>query len=76
MKHGTGPNGGNIEVSLFREGNRSTLRVTDDGIGFDPESKAGLGTRIMTALADQVGGTYRIEPAEPRGTRFTLTWPE
>jgi two-component sensor histidine kinase len=76
MKHGTGPNGGNIEVSLFREGNQSTLRVTDDGIGFDPQSKAGLGTRIMNALADQVGGTYRIEPAEPRGTRFILTWPE
>ncbi|MGL4439926.1 MAG: sensor histidine kinase, partial [Bosea sp. (in: a-proteobacteria)] len=75
MKHGVGSKGGSITVSLSTEGQHNILRVTDDGDGVDPDSKGGLGTKIMTALAQQIDGSYQIEPAKPSGTRFVLTWP-
>ncbi|MGQ3228819.1 MAG: hypothetical protein ACT6R2_07970, partial [Blastomonas fulva] len=51
-----------------------TLSVSDDGIGMDADAEdtqAGLGTRIIQALAKQLGAIISVEDAAP-GTRVSL----
>jgi two-component sensor histidine kinase len=51
------------------------LSVSDDGVGMaeDPErSRAGLGTRIVQALAKQLGAEILVEDTAP-GTRVSLS---
>jgi two-component sensor histidine kinase len=46
---------GRVHVELAREGDKLVLSVSDDGIGCDaPES--GLGTRLVSTFAAQLGG--------------------
>lgn len=73
LKYGGGPNGGGaVRVSLLRSGGAYTLRVSDDGPGFDAvEAKrraSGLG--LVRGLAAQLGGEIRFEPGP--GGRCTL----
>lgn len=75
LKHGIGTAGGRIEVSLFREGEWNVLMISDDGNGILEENTAGLGRKIMAALARQIDGNYALENTDPRGTRFVLKWP-
>lgn len=53
-----------------------TVSITDDGTGlpagFRPV-RAGLGTRIVTSLVQDLQGRIRWEPATPRGTRVEFT---
>jgi two-component sensor histidine kinase len=53
-----------------------TVSITDDGVGlpagFRPV-RAGLGTRIVTSLVQDLQGRIRWEPATPRGTRVEFT---
>ena len=66
---------GHVIVDYAATGADWTLSVSDDGIGMadDAEaSKAGLGTRIVQALAKQLGAEIAIENAAP-GTRVSLT---
>ena len=50
--------------------------LTDDGAGlprgFRP-SRAGLGTRIVTSMVQDLGGQIRWDDAEPRGTRVRFS---
>jgi len=76
-KHGTE----RIEVALNVKGGRCELSVCDDGTGlppgFDPEdSAAGLGMRVVTTLAKQLGGHLATgsNPAG-RGSCFTVGFP-
>jgi two-component sensor histidine kinase len=66
---------GDIRVFLRRlNGSRLSLVVEDDGIGWDGSNKptgTGLGTRIITAMARGLEGTFRYE-AGNRGTRASL----
>nr|WP_221935670.1 sensor histidine kinase [Janibacter cremeus] len=79
VEHGI-PNGGSVEVDAHRtdEGETDILRVTvvDDGEGlprgFRP-SRAGLGTRIVTSMVQDLGGQIRWDDAEPRGTRVRFS---
>lgn len=75
LKHGVGPEGGTIAISLASGPEVNTLKVCDSGPGTGGEAKGGLGTQIMTALSRQIEGAWSLVPGEAGGTCFTLTWP-
>jgi PAS domain S-box-containing protein len=66
---------GHVVVGYAAEGEDWTLSVSDDGVGMDEDaerSQAGLGTRIVQALAKQLGAEISVADAGP-GTRVSLT---
>lgn len=75
-KHGDGQ----IEVSYRTMGDAHQITVCDEGGGlppdYDPTSGGGLGTKVVTALARQLGGSISAgrSPAG-RGSCFTVTYP-
>lgn len=75
-KHGEGP----IEVSYRIMGDTHEISVCDEGDGlpadYDPGSGGGLGTKVVTVLASQLGGriTSGFSPMA-RGSCFTVTYP-
>jgi two-component sensor histidine kinase len=47
-------------------------------VGIDrtaPAKGTGLGTRLVRALAVQIGGRFTIGPAAGGGTQCIVTWP-
>ncbi|GAA3369670.1 hypothetical protein GCM10020367_13290 [Streptomyces sannanensis] len=68
-----------VDVSLARRGQGALLRVTDDGIGFDPTvvRRAGrhLGLVSMRDRASGAGGTLRVESAPGKGTTIEMEVP-
>ena len=70
---------GQIEVSYRILGDTHEIAVCDEGNGlppdYDPTSGGGLGTKVVTALAHQLGG--RVAAGRPigRGSCFTVTYP-
>ncbi len=70
IKHGRPQN---IVIRLGVEGGLATLRVIDDGTGFDAavENTAGTGLRIMRYRADLIGAQLEIARARPHGTIVT-----
>jgi two-component system nitrate/nitrite sensor histidine kinase NarX len=72
-----------IELSLHLEPGRATLRIRDDGRGFDVSCVDGehFGLRIMGERAEAVGAVLRVESkpgcgTPERGTTVTITWNE
>ena len=70
---------GTIWVKVIQmETNAVLVSVRDDGVGlpvhFDPTTSKRLGTRVVTALAKQLGGEL-TRPAAARGTHFALLVP-
>jgi PAS domain S-box-containing protein len=68
---------GHIVVGYVAKGEDWTLSVSDDGIGMAEAEKAesshaGLGTRIVQALAKQLGAVIAVDSGTP-GTRVSLT---
>jgi signal transduction histidine kinase len=64
-----------VTVSLQVKENHATLRVSDDGVGFDPAVPAdGFGLRGMRNRAAQVGGTLSVHSGES-GTTVELEVP-
>ena len=69
-----------INVELESSENALTLRVTDDGIGFDPAAlrpdvAAHYGLMSMRERAEDVGGRLSIKSAEGHGTCVEATVP-
>jgi signal transduction histidine kinase len=67
-------------VELSRHRNEVTLRIVDDGTGFDPERKSatngsGLGLFGMQERLALVGGQLLIDSGEGRGTTITARVP-
>lgn len=62
---------GTIRISLKpAEGERGTLTISDDGVGFDPESvTVGMGSRLIRGMVVQLEGTSSYSKAD--GTVFT-----
>ncbi len=59
----------NATLSVASEGAKLTVRLTDDGRGFDPCQRSdGQGLTSMRNRADKIGGTLRIAPALGGGT--------
>ena len=52
-----------------------TIKVEDEGVGVDRVSERfGLRSAVQDAITS-IGGTVRLEPRAPRGTRVTITLP-
>jgi signal transduction histidine kinase len=82
------PSAGSIDIYGWREGDRATLAVTDDGPGipeewreriFEPfvrldDSPRGAGIGLFAArhLARSMDGELSVEPREPYGSQFVL----
>lgn len=65
---------GEIRVELAASGDDLVLLVSDNGIGFDPQtSRAGGGARLVRSLSQQLGG--RLERLQGAGTCMTLSFP-
>jgi signal transduction histidine kinase len=60
-----------LRVRVGVGGGQLQLTVTDNGVGRGA-SAASNGRRNMRARAEELGGTFALGDAEPRGT--TLTW--
>src|SRR5262249_12382093 len=78
IPHGAG---GAINVDLrFANEVLAELSISDDGCGIPPVPLAELcgaekGLGLVTSLASQIGGRFRIERRRPMGTCATITFP-
>jgi len=67
-----------VNVELSGLGDRMELRVSDSGVGFDPEfekGKGGLGLLSMSERLRLIGGDLTVESAPSRGTRIRVRAP-
>lgn len=55
-----------VELTLDYGGTETTLRVHDDGRGFEPAQAAGFGLNGMRARVEEAGGSLRVV-STPRG---------
>jgi signal transduction histidine kinase len=65
-----------VEMMLHLEPQGATLRVCDDGRGFDAASVDGghFGLHIMHERAEAIGAALHIESQPGHGTAITVTW--
>jgi two-component sensor histidine kinase len=74
MKYAYPGRSGPIRVMLKKlENGQAAVTVEDDGVGFVERGSghSGLGTRIVTAMAQKIDGTITRDP-DHRGTRITV----
>jgi two-component system, NarL family, sensor histidine kinase UhpB len=64
-----------ISVSLRMEGKDLLAEVSDDGLGFGPETLPGVGLGSMRERVAIIGGELEIESAAERGTSVRLRVP-
>lgn len=65
-----------VWMQLSRAGDRLTLVVEDDGQGVSPDAAAqaaGFGLLGLQERAQRLGGDFRLEPRQPRGSRAIFT---
>jgi signal transduction histidine kinase len=61
------------ELHLAATKEEFVLRVTDDGVGVDPDHRfTGQGLTTMLRRAQRLGGTCTVNPIQPHGT--TVDW--
>ncbi len=72
-KYAYGEEGGTVTLSAFAEAGRITIAVADRGRGIPLESRGGrgIGSRIITAVAKQIGATVDTTSG-PDGTTVRL----
>jgi two-component sensor histidine kinase len=76
LKHAfPGERGGTIQVRLQRLPTRLVIIVEDDGVGCPEDEQGGLGSRVVSLLAQQSGGSIKRESANP-GCRVVVTLPQ
>jgi signal transduction histidine kinase len=64
----------NIGVYVRVEGSRFSLKIVDDGVGFDTTPAAtGMGFHTMKYRAKAIGATLSINSARDGGTIITVT---
>jgi signal transduction histidine kinase len=51
------------------------LSISDDGVGFDPARKFGMGLLGMQERVARLGGTFLVESAPGRGTSIRVELP-
>jgi PAS domain S-box-containing protein len=64
-----------VTVALSVHGNQATLRVTDEGRGFEMGRNLGLGLISMRERLRLVGGTLRVNSSPLRGTDVEVMVP-
>jgi signal transduction histidine kinase len=72
IKHGRAKT---VVIALEAGAGACSLRISDDGIGFDADGseKQGMGLSIMRYRARMIGGTLEIQPNAPTGTVVACT---
>ena len=66
----------NVQVELGADDTKISLRIIDDGIGFDPSHQAGgLGLESMRQRVQAVGGFIDISSSPNSGTRIEVRLP-
>jgi signal transduction histidine kinase len=66
----------NVQVELGADDTRISLRIVDDGVGFDPRHEAGgLGLESMRQRVRAVGGFIDISSSPNSGTRIEVWVP-
>jgi two-component sensor histidine kinase len=74
VRHGLALGGGAIRVELTHSGGNVRCLVTDDGRA-SPDYEPGLGTRLVDALAEELGG-FVVRDFCSDGARVLLSFPE
>ncbi|MEQ6247857.1 cache domain-containing protein [Sulfitobacter sp. HNIBRBA3233] len=65
-----------VSVDLRGHKNGATLRISDNGRGFDPRERTlGLGLRNMQERMEQLGGNLHLRPVLGKGLRIEATAP-
>ena len=74
VEHGSGPEGGQVQVNATRDDDLLTVTIADDGPGLDDgEVGRGLGTQIVRALVGgELHGTIEWESPKSGGTKVIL----
>jgi signal transduction histidine kinase len=75
IKHGEPQS---IDVRLTRTGKEVTIRIADDGRGFDPSCAGlshGMGLKLMRERVDELGGRFCLASDPGGGTVVTATLP-
>ena len=68
--------GNSIGLYLGRRNDRITLKIQDNGAGFDLEnSRQGLGLSSMKERAQHSGGVFILESSLGKGTCLEVMWP-
>jgi signal transduction histidine kinase/CheY-like chemotaxis protein len=86
------PDGGEVTISMLREGNTAQISVADRGIGVSQEniqniferffqvdpktSGTGLGLALVKDIVEAHGGQVWVESAPGQGSRFYFTLPK
>jgi signal transduction histidine kinase len=71
----------NVSLTVTSRGDVATLDITDDGVGFTPETAAArveeghLGLRGLDGLASAAGGRLDVQSTPGKGTRLHLEVP-
>lgn len=63
------------DVQLRVDEQSMTLTITDDGIGIGDLQIPGVGLTSMQERVEELGGTFRILPVQPQGTRIQVAVP-
>jgi signal transduction histidine kinase len=66
---------GHCAVRLHQANGDLRVRIFDDGLGLSPEPGTGHGLDSMRKRAAELGGSLRVEVANPKGTLVTAVLP-
>ena len=64
-----------VRISLPSGDGALAIDVVDDGVGLPPVRRRGVGLDSMRERAEELGGTFIIEPAAGAGTRISAMLP-
>jgi signal transduction histidine kinase len=67
-----------VELELENEGGGFLVRITDDGVGFDPNTprERGMGLPAMQERSELAGGWWKVRSAPGAGTTVEFWVPE
>ncbi len=68
-------NAEHLDVHVGVDHGTLRIEVADDGIGYDTDSRAGVGTEAMRERVEELGGDYWVTSAPDAGTRILVTLP-
>lgn len=66
---------GHVHVDFNQQQDRFVLTVRDDGRGYSPTAESGLGTRLVTMFATQLGGSATWNAGPSGGCTITVIFP-
>ena len=66
---------GQVKVALFRDGHDLVLSVKDNGVGRPQDGRMGMGTRLVSVFAGQLGGSAAWEAGAAGGCTATIKFP-